>query len=178
MEYEFFGSENFVPLASNHDCQIPEDEQVAEDLSSFTLFSNLQSNAYFWQEHHCNQEGELHGGLRGIAWRAMFRRRLYDSTKIVDVNDTRLLLNMTCHVMNNSADQNETFIAIMEDIVNRATGFRTAINLPTDDDSVNKRLKYTEFGIFGNLPHEDVFPLSGHAFVSLIRVMWHIHSEK
>ena len=74
---------------------------------------------YCLQEHHCNQEGELHGSLRGIAGRAMFRRRLYDGTKIVDVNDTRLLLNMTDHVMNNSADQNETFIAIMEDIINR-----------------------------------------------------------
>ena len=98
----------------------------------------------------------------------MFRRRLHDITRIVDVNDTRLLLNMTRHVMTISADSNETFIAIMEDIVDRATGLKTAISLPTDEDSVNKRLKDTEFGIFGNLPHEDVFRLFGHACVSLI----------
>ena len=56
-----------------------------------------------------------------------------------------------------SADSNEMFIAIMEDIVDRATGLKTAISLPTDEDSVNKRLKDTEFGIFGNLPYEAVF---------------------
>jgi len=36
------------------------------DFDSFNIFSNQESNAYFWQEYICNLEDEDNGGLRGV----------------------------------------------------------------------------------------------------------------
>ena len=44
-------------------------------LDDFKIFGNKESNAYFWQEYICNQDDEANGGLRGVAWRSLFRRK-------------------------------------------------------------------------------------------------------
>ena len=36
------------------------------DFDSFNIFSNKESNAYFWQEYICNIDDELNGGLRCV----------------------------------------------------------------------------------------------------------------
>ena len=148
------------------------------ELETFKAFSNLKSNVYFWQEYICNQEDEICGGLRGIVWRSMFKRRLYDLTKITSIHDSRLMFNMTKHTMTNTRDENETFLEILEDIHDRATGFETGVSIPFDYDSANEILLEREFGIFGNLPHEEVFEVAGHACVSLIGLFKQMYAHQ
>ena len=148
------------------------------DLESFNAFSNDKFNAYFWQEYICNQEYKVCGGLRGIVWRSMFRQKLYDSSKISSLPDTRLMFNMTEHAMNNTHDQNDTFLDILEDIHDRSTGFQADVTIPFDRKTADEILMEREFGIYGNLPHEEVFNIGGHACVSLIGVFKQINAHQ
>ena len=136
----------------------------------------MPTTGSYWQEHDCRREGELHSGIRGIVWRAVHSRDQHDNTRLINTRDTRLLLNMTEHVMNNTVSQNENYADITEDIVERAMGFDTDITIPADEDSMNLYLKDTKRGIFGNMPREEVFLLGGHACVSLVGVMKHMNA--
>ena len=148
------------------------------ELESFKAFSNEKSNVYFWQDYICSQEDEICGGFRGIVWRSMFKRQLYDSEKISTLPDAQLLFNMTQHTMNNTHDQNEIFFDIMQDLQDRSAGFETAVDIPVDHKSANNILMESKYGIFGNIPHEEVFQLGGHACVSLIGVLKHLFAHK
>ena len=46
-------------------------------LNDFHVFSNFQSNVYFWQEYICRTRNECHGGVRSIVWRSMYRKKYY-----------------------------------------------------------------------------------------------------
>jgi hypothetical protein len=83
---------------------------------TFHVFSNLKSNRCFWQEDECRKNNDMNGGLRGIVWRSMFRRKLYDHTKISNIPDSRMLFNMSQHVMSNTFEQNEFFLNILQDV--------------------------------------------------------------
>ena len=167
-----------LDLSDHYEYELPEPGVVSLELESFKAFSNQKSNVYFWQEFMCNNKEEMCGGLRGVVWRSMFQRRLYDPTQITNLPDSRLLFNMTEHYKTNTFDQNETFFEILEDVFERATRLETKVTIPFDQDSANKILNEHEFGIFGNLPHEEVFRLSGHACVSLIGIFKHMYAHK
>ena len=109
---------------------------------------------------------------------AMFKRQLYDSENISTLPDAQLLFNMTQHTMNNTHDQNEIFFDIMQDLQDRSTGFETAVDIPVDHKSANNISMESKYGIFGNIPHEEVFQLGGHACVSLIGVLKHLFAHK
>ena len=138
------------------------------ELESFKPFSNEKSNVYFWQDYICSQEEETCGGFHGIVWRSVFKRRLYHSKQISSLEDARLMFNMTQLTMNNTHEQNKIFLDIMQDLLDPSTGLETGVRIPIDCQSANEILMESKFGIFGNLPHEGVFQLEGHAYVLLI----------
>ena len=76
--------------------------QWQSSIESFNFFSNHKTNAYFWQEHMCHLE--RCGGLRGSVWRSVFKRKLYDKSKLSSISDTRLLFNMTEQALNNTEE--------------------------------------------------------------------------
>ena len=168
-----------VPQDNIYDYTPPQKGNHSIQLESFKAFSNNKSNVYFWQDYVCDQEEEICGGFRGIAWRSVIQRQLYDSRTISTLEDAQLLFNMTQHTMNNTQEQNDIFLDIMDDIHNRSSskvfsgGF-----VPTDHQSMKSTLLEGKFGIFGNLPHKEVFDLAGHACVSLIGLLKHIMAHK
>ena len=113
----------------------------------------------------------------GIVWR-VFKRRLYDSKNISSLVDARVMFNMTQLTMNSTHEQNEIFLDIMQDLLDRSTGFETGVSIPIDRQSANEILMESKFGIFGNLPHEEVFQLEGHACVLLIGILKHLFAHK
>ena len=84
------------------------------------------------------------------------------------MSDTRLLFNMTDHTMNNTPGENDTFFDILEDIIEKANGTDFEVTVPMDHNAANKILTERKFGIYGNLPYENVFEVNGHSCVSLI----------
>ena len=127
------------------------------DFESFNPFSNEKSNIYFWQDYICSQEEEICGGFRGIVWRSVFKRRLYYSKQISSLEDARLMFTMTQLTINNTHEQNKIFLDIMQDLLDCSTGFETGVRISIDCQSANEILMESKFGIFRNLPHEEVF---------------------
>ena len=166
--------ESQAPQDNINDYTPPQEGYVSIQLESFKPFSNDKSNVYFWQDYICNQEDEICGGFRGIVWRSVLKRQLYDSSKISTLDDAQLMLNMTQHTKNNTQEQNDIFFDIMQDIHHRTSGEDFSAIIPTDHQSSQEMLMEGKFGIFGNLPHEEVFELEGHACVSLIGLLMHI----
>ena len=80
--------------------------------------------------------------------------------------------------MNNTHEQNKIFFDIVQDLLDRSTGFETGVHIPIDHQSANEILMESKFGIFCNLLHEDVFQLEGHACVLLIGILKHLFAHK
>ena len=104
------------------------------------------------------------------------KRDLFDSERISTLRDARLMFNMTQHTMNNTEEQNEIFLEIMQDLQDSNPNIDESI--PTDQQSAREILMEGKYGIFGNLPHEDVFELEGHACVSLVGLLKHLIAHK
>ena len=85
---------------------------------------------------------------------------------------------MTQHTMNNTQKQNDIFLDIMDDIHNHISGKDFSGFIPTDHQSMKDILLEGKFGIFGNLPHKEMFGLAGHACVSLIGLLKHTMAHK
>ena len=66
----------------------------------------------------------------------------------------------------------------MHGLFDRSTGLETGVHIPIDRQSANEMLMVSKFGIFGNLPREEVFQLEGHAYVSLIGILKHLFAHK
>ena len=149
------------------------------ELDSFDVFGNDQSNAYFWQEYMCNLHGDACDGLCGVVLRSLYGRRLYDHTKISSMTDTRLLFNLADKAINNSPEENDSLFEILEDVLDRAqpTQSDSHITIPINDNTAYKILKDSEFGIYGNLPCEEVTDVAGHACVSLIGMLKQIFAH-
>ena len=167
---------NQAPQESFNEYTPPQQGTTQIKLSSFKPFSNEQSNIYFWQDYVCNLEDEICGGFRGIVWRSAMKRDLFDSERISTLRDARLMFNMTQHTMNNTEEQNEIFLEIMQDLQDSNPNIDESI--PTDQQSAREILMEGKYGIFGNLPHEDVFELEGHACVSLVGLLKHLIAHK
>ena len=157
--------------------QPPKSGKITVELEDFTVFSNETSNVYFWQEYMCENMNEMHGGLRGLVWRSMFRKKLYDYTKLTSVPDARLLFNMTQHVMTNTAEQNDSFFDILEEFHERY-GVSSDVTVPLDNQTAEEILKEKKYGIFGNLPHEKVIVINNHACISMIGVIQHMMAHQ
>ena len=138
-------------------------------MDEFNFFTLEKSKMYFWTEYSATEDvtGE-HAGVRGIAWRAIHRRKLYGPRYTLTLADTKLLLKMTIHLMNNSKSQRSTFFNIISDIQSRMVGYVGGdLSIPRtvrEDESV---LLSGSYSIFRNVPHEAVRIISGHACISL-----------
>ncbi len=104
-----------------------------------------------------------------MAWKTLYRKLLFEVNMLSSVSDARTLLNMTNHLMNNSAEQQENFFKIMEDIIGGGQmSDNIGVQIPMNDKEAYAILLDGKFGIFANLPHEDVFTIGPHACISLI----------
>ena len=100
-------------------------------LSSFKEFTNESSSAYFWQNYICEtKNNERLGGIRGIAWRTLYRQTLYGFEHVTSLRDARLLTNMTDHLLNNSVAQRETFFDILDDVIERSGSIDADVHIP------------------------------------------------
>ena len=126
----------------------------------------------------CRCRNKIHGGVRGIAWRAMYQKKLYDHTKLTALSDTRLLFNMTQHVMTNTAEQNDSFFDILEEVQERCGSLHSDVTIPIDNQLAEEFLKEHQFGIFGNLPHEKVEIINNHACISMIGLIQHLMAHQ
>ena len=70
-----------------------------------------------------------------------------------DLRDTRLLFNMTDHVLNNSADQQETFLDISGDILDKSGNFNASATLPTYRKEGHIILLNGRYGLINDLPY-------------------------
>ena len=50
--------------------------------------------------------------------------------------------------MSNTFEQNESLLDILQDMQDRATGFKTETTIPFDNHSADEILKEKEYGIF------------------------------
>ena len=147
------------------------------DLNALKPFSTISNNVYFYLNHtmkrQCNQ---VHGGLCGIVWRAIKRQEVYTPQHTSSLKDARLMFNITNHLVSNTANQKEEFLEILEDILERySSGLEGAeITLPVDMKSANAICLDGKFGIFNNLPCEEIFNIGGHACISLNEKLSHI----
>ena len=103
---------------------------------------------------------------------------MYDHTNISNIPDSRLLFNMSQHVMTDIFEQNESFLNILQDVQDRATGFKTEISIPFDNHSADEILKEKEYGIFGNFPYEEVRVINRHVCVSIIGIIYHMFAHQ
>ena len=175
MEIEREETVSVVDYEVPHTFPMPVAGKVLTPLNLFKPFSDDETNAYFWQDYMChNINGEWHGGFKGIAWRTIFRKPMYGVENMCDLRDTCLLFNMADHVLNNGADQQETFFDIIEDILDKSGNFDASVMLPTSRKDGNAILLNGKFGLFNNLPHEPVMEIGGHACISLIEKLKHL----
>ncbi len=85
------------------------------------------------------------------------------------IDDARTLLNMTNHLMNNSAEQQEDFFDILEDLVRGGLiNSEIRVQIPTNNQDAYAILLDGQYGMFRNLPHEDVFTIGPHACIALV----------
>ena len=107
------------------------DKAMNLSLSSFKEFINESSSAYFWQNYICETKSNVRlGGIRGIAWRTLYRQKLYGFEHITSLRDARLLTNMTDHLLNNSESQRETFFDILDDVIERSGSIDADVHIP------------------------------------------------
>jgi hypothetical protein len=71
-------------------------------------------------------------------------------------------------MMNNSAEQQEDFFDILEDLVRGGLiNSDIRVQIPTNNRDAYAILLDGQYGMFRNLPHEDVFTIGPHACISL-----------
>ncbi len=85
---------------------------------------------------------------------------------------------MTQHVMTNTAEQNDSFFDILEEVQARSGPSQAEVSIPTDNQSAEEILKEHWFGIFGNLPHEKVEIINNHACISMIGLIQHLMAHE
>jgi len=81
------------------------------DLDQFREFWSDYGSEYFYQDFSCKKsiENDVLGGLRGIVWRSVFKKELYDVEYLSTIDDAKLMLRMTDHLMSNSETQQDNF---------------------------------------------------------------------
>jgi len=139
---------------------------------SYDGFANFdaRNSPYFYQNH---MFGHL-AGLKGLIWRAMNRRHRYSKQELCTDEDTRLMFNITSHLLNISGSEEDVFLDILLDISKRSSP-NDQLTYPTTTEEANAIcLSGKKFSIFANLPQVEVFDIDGHACISLNELLNHI----
>ena len=147
-------------------------------MSELPPFDNHVSNAYFKQDYDMySRLGQLFGGLRGICWRSRYQVCLYDSSRLLNLNDTKLMFNLTKLLKVNTEATNKIVYDVLDDVTGRVSGDFNSENehvgLPRDTSSANKTCLRGRFGIFNNLPCPTVHNIGDHACMKIGDVIAH-----
>ena len=138
------------------------------DIDSIFPDGNMCTRAYFFQERLSHMNGEEFGGIRGMAWRTLTRRKLYDDDQLLSVKDARLLLNMANHLVTEPQKSREEFFEIFDNLISAGALRDYKVEIPTSTSEANAILLEGRFGIVANLPHEDVDIKNKCAKISLV----------
>ena len=84
-----------------------------------------------------------------------------------NLGDSRLLFNMADHMLNNTETQMDNFFEIIDDVLAKVGTYQGA-KIPTTRKETNAILNEGVYGLFGNLPHEEVIDIGGYACISLV----------
>ena len=158
-------------------------DKSAGDTSFYTLeefqpFSKPSNNLYFWQNYiHKEMEGMEHGGLKGLVWRSVRRSDLNTHSHLATKDDAISMFNITNHMLSCSESQQENFVEIIDDCLSRFShggSDDACIKFPRKIADVNALCLKGKYGLFNNLPHEEVFEIAGHACISLNEKLSHL----
>ena len=71
-------------LSMKKECNFPVNCNFNEYIDSFYTHTNTVTQSFFWQQYQTKKEsGEDHGGIRGVAWRTVYRKKLYKIDNIL-----------------------------------------------------------------------------------------------
>ena len=102
------------------------DEMTAElTFEQFTdHFSSVRQNLqYFWQEYiQAEKYGNSHGGIRGLVYRSAYQPRSFQPSRhLSELSDSKLMIMVVLHLLSCTSGQQDTFVAILSDILSRMT---------------------------------------------------------
>ena len=141
---------------------------VQLDIGRLFPNGNSKTEAYFGMEHMGRESGQNHCGIRGIAWRTLFRKQLFGLNNTSSEKEARLLLNMANHLVEQTEGQREDFFEIFEDLFSDGMKSNMQVQIPQTTQEANSILLNGQYGLMNNLPHEDVKVINDHACVSLV----------
>ena len=87
---------------------------------------------------------------------------MYESDHIASESDSRLLFNLTDHLLNNSIDHQDTFFDIMNDLLNRCSGFDSDVTVSRNRKQAQAICLNGKYALFQNIPHPHMYVVSDH----------------
>ena len=87
--------------------------------------------------------------------------------------DALLLLNMTDHLIHISRYQQDSFFGIINDISDNTRSIDCGVKVPLNTNDANSILSDDKYGLFANLPYENIVIKGGHACISLVGLFKH-----
>ena len=156
-------------ITENYNYNAPETGQSLYSLEDFKMFTEEESNIFFWQNYLCEEMGNGEfGGLRGIAYRSLHRRDIYGPESFARMTDTILLFSYMNSMLNMSLEQKHTFLRTTRLLRDVSPRLDVQVNLPSDMKEARAILLEGVYGMFRNIPHPTVNDdKAGHAYVSL-----------
>ena len=150
---------------------------IERDARLAPKFENETSDIYYKQEWELYHEGgnALFGGIRGVCWRSRYQLELTGIEEVVDLDDARLMFNITSLLMQNTESSNETLYNVLSDITSRMEGDFDSknehIRIPRNRKDARSICHDGKFGIFNNLPCPTIHDVGGHACMRMQEVL-------
>ena len=135
----------------------------------FQFYSTKKCNVYFWQDYACKAigQGEF-GGLRGMAWRSLWHKDLYEiKHHLAPMEDTTLLFSFMDHMVLLPHQQKVGFMGCIHQLLKCVDSLNAKVEVPITMEKARAILLEGSYGMFGNLPHPPVKEVDGHACISL-----------
>ena len=154
-------------------------ENIELDSHRVPDFGNVISNKYFDQDvkMYRGDEGTLFGGIRGVCWRSRYRVELSEVKLTTNINDARLMFNITNLLNRNTTSTNELLCSVIADITERMSGDfdseNPGIRLPRNKKEADRICLDGKYGIFKNIPCPNVHEVEGHACMQIYDIVSH-----
>ena len=109
------------------------------------MFSDKNTNAYFWQNYiRRKKHEEKHGGFRGLVWRSVNEFKTYGENDVCSVDDASFMFKIINHFVNNTTERNQELLEIFDGIKKRYDVRNKSdppnVVLPTNETEMNMYL--------------------------------------
>jgi len=142
-------------------------ENIELDSHRVPEFGNIISNTYFDQDvnMYSGDEHTLFGGIQGVCWRSRYRVELSEVKFTSNINDAKLMFNITNLLNRNTASTNELLCSIIADITDRMSGDfdseNPGLRLPRKKKEADRICLDGKFDIFKNILCPNVHEVEG-----------------